>query len=231
MPIFRLPSNKSILGWQEQVHFRLPSNKSISGWQEQVHFRLPSNKSISGWQEQVHFRLPRTSPFQVAKQQIHFRLPSNKSISGCKTTSPFQVALTKLLSRPMIRTVLSSTNVVALWMDQTPSRQVWHFQVKIGSLWDCEYKAWTNVTTFLLETFICVPFHCPGIACESWEYISTVLLSLRTSNLLSLEASITSPASSQSFSDKYQSCHFHVWWYIWVCLASVCYSMHIYQPN
>ncbi len=26
--------------------------------------------------------------------------------------------------------------------------QMWHFQVEIGSLWDCEYKAWTNVTTF-----------------------------------------------------------------------------------
>ncbi len=31
---------------------------------------------------------------------------------------------------------------------------MWHFQVEIGSLWDREYKAWTNVTTFLLVTHI-----------------------------------------------------------------------------
>ncbi len=31
---------------------------------------------------------------------------------------------------------------------------MWHFQVEIGSLWDRQYKAWTNVTTFLLVTYI-----------------------------------------------------------------------------
>ncbi len=31
---------------------------------------------------------------------------------------------------------------------------MWHFQVEIGSLWDCAYKTWTNVTVFLLETHI-----------------------------------------------------------------------------
>ncbi len=31
---------------------------------------------------------------------------------------------------------------------------MWHFQVEIRSLWDCEYKAKTNVITFLLETHI-----------------------------------------------------------------------------
>ncbi len=31
---------------------------------------------------------------------------------------------------------------------------VWHFQVEIGSLSDHEYKAWTNITTFLLMTHI-----------------------------------------------------------------------------
>ncbi len=31
---------------------------------------------------------------------------------------------------------------------------MWHFEVKIGSLWDHEYKDWTNVTTFLLVTHI-----------------------------------------------------------------------------
>ncbi len=28
---------------------------------------------------------------------------------------------------------------------------MWHFQVEIGSLWDHEYKAWTNLRTFLLR--------------------------------------------------------------------------------
>ncbi len=31
---------------------------------------------------------------------------------------------------------------------------MWHFQFEIGSLWDRQYKAWTNVTTFLLVTHI-----------------------------------------------------------------------------
>ncbi len=31
---------------------------------------------------------------------------------------------------------------------------MWYFHVEIGSLWDCEYKAWTNLTTFFLKTHI-----------------------------------------------------------------------------
>ncbi len=99
-------------------------------------------------------------------------------------TSTNRVALFKILSRHCVCTccdiecsasmlncfvrlfylkvlqVPNDLNYFAKWVSKskcagrTMHKYLWHFQVEIGSLWDREYTAGTNVITFLLETHI-----------------------------------------------------------------------------
>ncbi len=101
--------------------------------------------------------------------RIHANLPTQLSANDNKTTphwekniKPHFVVCQMLKSWSNRMTSITLLVVWLTWLCHAHCHarqaymavQLWHFQVEIGSLWDCEYKAWTNVTTVLLMTHI-----------------------------------------------------------------------------
>ncbi len=72
---------------------------------------------------------------------------------------------------------------------------LWHFQVGIGTLWYHENKAWTNVTTFLLETHIQLEsvifvllIYKDGLVGHVWHFIKKHFWQLFHSNISSAQS-------------------------------------------